>query len=73
MSDLNIPEVQPEQQLARAITDNAIVLSNIVELATSVVRQVARTDVSDALGDQSQTRDVVSNTVANRIKEKLGL
>lgn len=72
MSDMNLPEVQ-NQQLATAVTDNAIVLSNIVELATSTVRQIARKNLADALGDQSQAREVVSNAVANRIKEKLGL
>lgn len=72
MSDLNIQKT-PEQQLACAVTDNAIVLSNVVELATSVVRQMAKQDLSDALGDQTQSREVVSNTVANRIKEKLDL
>lgn len=73
MSDLNIQKT-PEQQLACAvIIDNAIVLSNVVELATSVVRQMAKQDLSDALGDQTQSREVVSNTVANRIKEKLDL
>lgn len=72
MSDMNLPEVQ-NQQLATAVTDNAIVLSNIVELATSTVRQIARKNLADVLGDQSQAREVVSNAVANRIKEKLGL
>lgn len=69
---MNLPEVQ-NQQLATAVTDNAIVLSNIVELATSTVRQIARKNLADVLGDQSQAREVVSNAVANRIKEKLGL
>ena len=72
MADLTLPETQ-DQQLAQAISSNAIVLSNVVELATSVVRQMAKQDLSEALGHQSQTRDVLANTVANRVKEKLGL
>jgi hypothetical protein len=72
VADLTIQETQ-DQQTAQAISSNAIVLTNVVELATSVVRQMAKQDLSDALGHQSQTREVLSNTVANRIKEKLGL
>lgn len=72
MADLTLPETQ-DQQLAQAISSNAIVLSNVVELTTSVVRQMAKQDLAEALGHQSQTREVLSNTVANRIKEKLSL
>lgn len=66
----------PEQQdaaVAQSIKSNAIVLSNIVELTTSVVRKMSSENLSETLGDQSQSRDVVANTVANRIKQKLGL
>ena len=62
-----------ERQLTQAVTDNAIVLSNVVELATSVVRQMASAGLAEALGDQTQTREVVSSTVANRIKDRLGV
>ena len=72
MPDLTLQETQ-DQQTAQAISSNAIVLSNVVELATSVVRQMAKQDLSDALGHQSQSRDVLANTVANRIKQKLAL
>lgn len=72
MSDMTIPEMQ-ERQLTQAVTDNAIVLSNVVELATSVVRQMASAGLAQVLGDQTQTREVVSSTVANRIKDRLGV
>lgn len=72
MSDaLATPVAQPQE--VAAITDNAIVLSNIIELGTSVVRQMSKEAASQALGEQSQTRAVVANTISNRIRAKLGL
>lgn len=70
--DLTLQETQ-DQQTAQAISSNAIVLSNVVELATSVVRQMAKQDLAQSLGDQSQTREVLTNIVANRVKQKLAL
>lgn len=53
------------------ITDNAIVLSNIIELATSVIIKIAGKDIADSIGEQSLNRNILSNLVANRIKEKI--
>lgn len=72
MTDMTVEQVQ-EQQKVQAVTSNAIVFSNVVELAASVVRTMAQQDVAAAMSSGSQTREVVSNTVANRIKQKLGL
>lgn len=72
MTTATLPE-QQDAALAHAISSNAIVLTNVIELTTSVVRKMATEDLSETLGEQSQSRDVVANTVANRIKEKLGL
>ena len=72
MADLTVEQMQSDQKV-QAITSNAVVLSNVVELVTSVVRAMAQQDVSGAMSDGTQTRDIVSNTVANHIKHKLGL
>ena len=70
MSDLTIEE---QQNLIKNknIAENAISLSNIVELATSVVIKVAGKDIADTIGNESVNRNVLSNLVANRIKEKV--
>ncbi len=70
MSDMTIEEQQQAVKGGK-IRDNAIVVSNIVELATSVVSRVAGKDVADSIGKQSLSRAVLSNLVANRIKEKI--
>jgi len=70
MSDMTIEEQQQAVKGGK-IRDNAVVVSNIVELATSVVSRVAGKDVADSIGKQSLSRAVLSNLVANRIKEKI--
>jgi hypothetical protein len=70
MSDMTIEEQQQAVKGGK-IRDNAIVVSNVVELATSVVSRVAGKDVADSIGKQSLSRAVLSNLVANRIKEKI--
>lgn len=72
MADLTVEQMQSDQKV-QAITSNAIVLSNVVELVTSVVRAMAQQDVSGAMSNGTQTRDIVANTVTNHIKHKLGL
>ena len=69
MSDMTIEE-QQDRLKTKKIMDNAVVLSNIVELATSVVIKLAGKDVADSINKQSLNRSVLSNLVANRIKEK---
>jgi hypothetical protein len=53
------------------IADNAIPLANIIELSASVIIKVAGKDVADTLQQESLNRNILSNLVANRIKEKL--
>lgn len=53
------------------IVDNAIPLANIIELSASVIIKVAGKDVADTLQQESLNRNILSNLVANRIKEKL--
>lgn len=70
MSDLTIEE-QQDLLKTKQIMDNAVPLSNVVELATSIVIQLAGKDVADSINKQSLNRTVLSNLVANRIKEKI--
>lgn len=53
------------------IADNAIPLANIIELSASVIIKVAGKDVADTLQQESLNRNILSNLVANRVKEKL--
>jgi len=70
MSDLTIEEQQTDLK-NKAILNNAIVLANVIELSTSVVINLAGTDMAETLNKQSVSRAVLSNLVANRIKEKV--
>lgn len=70
MSDLTVEE-QQNLLKTKQIMDNAVPLSNVVELATSIVIQLAGKDVADSINKQSLNRTVLSNLVANRIKEKI--
>lgn len=70
MTDLTIEEQQNVVK-AKKVADNAVTLSNIVELATSVVIKLAGKDIADSINKQSLNRTVLSNMVANRIKEKV--
>lgn len=70
MSDLTVAEQEDIIKINK-ITDNAIVLSNVIELATSVIIKIAGKDIADSIGEQSLNRNMLSNLVANRIKEKI--
>lgn len=70
MSDLTVVE-QEDVIKTTKIADNAVVLSNVVELATSVIIKIAGKDIADNVGNQSLNRNMLSNLVANRIKEKV--
>ena len=69
MSDLTLPD-QGKQDSANHLHSNAVVIANIVEVVSSVIRNIASKDVSDSLSPQALSSDVLSNIVANRIKEK---
>lgn len=70
MSDLTLDE-QQQKLKTKKIADNAISLANIIELTTSVVISMAGKDIADSMNNQSINREVLSNMVANRIKEKI--
>lgn len=70
MSDLTLEE-QRSVLKNKQIFNNAVSLSNVVELATSVIVRIAGKDIADSIDKQSLNRNVLSNLVANRVKEKL--
>lgn len=70
MSDLTLEE-QRSVLKNKQIFNNAVSLSNVVELATSVIVRIAGKNIADSIDKQSLNRNVLSNLVANRIKEKL--
>lgn len=70
MSDLTVQE-QEDIIKTTKIAENAVVLSNVVELATSVIIKIAGKDIADTLGKQSLNRNMLSNLVASRIKENI--
>lgn len=70
MSDLTVTE-QEDIIKTTKIAENAVVLSNVVELATSVIIKIAGKDIADTLGQQSLNRNMLSNLVASRIKENI--
>ena len=70
MSDLTLQEQESIIKVQK-IFDQSIVLSNVVELATSVIIKIAGKDIADSVGNQSLNRNMLSNLVANRIKEKV--
>jgi len=70
MSDLTIEEQENIVKINKVL-DNSLVISNIVELASSVIIKIAGKDIADTLDKQSLNRNVLSNLVSNRIKEKI--
>ncbi|QXN70424.1 hypothetical protein AGENTSMITH_18 [Bacillus phage vB_BspM_AgentSmith] len=70
MSNDNPEEIVTQVKVQRVMA-NAIPLSNILELSVSVIKKLAGSDMADTIGEQTLTREVLTNLVANRIKEKL--
>ena len=74
MPNLNAELTVEEQEniiKTTKVAENAVVLANITELATSIVIKIAGKDVADTLNNQSLNRNVLSGLIANRIKEKV--
>lgn len=70
MPDLTLDEQQTLIK-NKQIFNNSLILSNILELTSSVVINIAGKDIADSINKQSLNRNVLSNLVANRIKEKI--
>lgn len=59
------PEVKPQ-----AIVQNAVILSNVIELATGIVLNMGGEDTAAAVNRDGMSRAVLANIVANRIKDQ---
>lgn len=70
MQDLTIEEKQERAKLTK-VYNNALVVSNVIEVVTGVITRVAGKDIADSVGNESLNRSLLSNMVATRIKEKI--
>lgn len=69
-SDLTMKEKEDVVKNGR-IFNNAVVLSNIVELTSSVISKVHGQDASYTSNNDTLGRGVLNNLVASRLKAKL--
>ena len=69
-NDLTV-EQQQDAVKNKKVYDNSIVLSNILELTSSVIFKLADTDTSESLAKSDLNKAVINNLISNRIKEKL--
>ena len=70
MSDLSVEE-NAKAIKAQRIVPNAIVLSNVIELSVSVIASMSGKEINEAVNRDGLSRAVLSNTVANLIKDEL--
>lgn len=68
MSDSVLQDISNQAKINH-VHANAVVVANIVEVVSSVIKNIATSDVSSALSEDGLSSDVLSNIVANRIKE----
>lgn len=64
-------EVTQETLTLRSITDNVIVLANIIETTKEVLKDVSGKDVADSVGESSLTEEVLTMLVVNELKNRL--
>lgn len=74
MEDLEVKDQTVEELLTevklKEIFENSVTLSNILELTSEVITQIAGNDIADKIEDQTLNKSLVLNIIANRIKEK---
>lgn len=70
MNDMTVQE-QATQINSEKILNNAIVIANIVELTSNVIIRIAGKDIADSLNNNSLSKTVINNLIANRIKERI--
>ena len=69
VKDQTVEELLTEVKL-KEIFENSVTLSNILELTSEVITQIAGNDIADKIEDQTLNKSLVLNIIANRIKEK---
>lgn len=70
MSDIIINNINTVDRLT-AVHSNAVVIANIVEVVSSVIKNIATSDVSETISSDGLSASVLGNIIANRIKEKV--
>lgn len=70
MSDLTLDQ-QVDITRATKVLDNAKVTSNIIEVVVGVVSKVAGKDISDTISGNTINRNLLSNLVAKKLKDKV--
>lgn len=70
MPDSIITEITQQNKINH-MHANAVVIANIVELVSSVVKNIASKDTSESLSSEGLSSQVLGNIVANRIKERV--
>jgi hypothetical protein len=68
MSDLTVTEMEDSVKNSK-IYDNAIVIANILELTTSVIANMATSDISDSLEKETLSKSVLTRLAANNIMQ----
>jgi hypothetical protein len=69
--NMSVVEEQERALKSSKVLNNAIPLANIIEISTSVILKMAGKDIADVINDTALNRSMLSNLVANRIKEKI--
>lgn len=71
MNEDLLPEENLSSSEIEALQTNTIILSNIIELATSVIINLSGKDIADTINNKSVNRSILSNIVANEIKKDI--
>ena len=69
MSDLSLDEKMTQLEIAE-ISKRAVILANIIELTSSVIKNIAGEEIADVLNNQGLTKQILANMIGNVIKEK---
>jgi ribosomal protein L12E/L44/L45/RPP1/RPP2 len=70
MLDLSADEVITNNQLD-SVRKNTVVVANIVEVITSVVKNLAGVDISETMNKENLTKNMVSLAVVNSLNNKI--
>jgi hypothetical protein len=69
MSDLSLDEKMTQLEIAE-ISKRAVILANIIELTSSVIKNIAGEEIADVLNNQGLTKQILANMIGNVIKER---
>ena len=70
MNDLTIEE-QRTQMALRKVVDNAAVISNITELVSKVISDLAGKDIAEEIDGDRLTKSVLTNLVGGKLKNRV--